>query len=64
VGQLKAISLQGQSSVCVFPMVKATSSMFLSFTGSVAYLQMADESNTRLMRDYVLETSHVDSEGK
>ncbi|KAL6207166.1 hypothetical protein ACLB2K_024411 [Fragaria x ananassa] len=26
--------------------------------------KMVDESNTRLMRDYVLETSHVDSEGK
>ncbi|XP_071742561.1 chaperonin-like RBCX protein 1, chloroplastic isoform X2 [Rutidosis leptorrhynchoides] len=25
-------------------------------------LEMADESNTRLMRDYVLETSHVESE--
>lgn len=47
-----------------FPMVKATSFMFLSFTCSVAYLQMVDESNTRLMRDYVLETSHVDNEGK
>lgn len=38
--------------------------MFLSFTGSVAYLQMVDESNTRLMIDYVLETSHGDNEGK
>ncbi|PRQ28371.1 putative chaperonin-like RbcX [Rosa chinensis] len=26
--------------------------------------KMVDESNTRLMRDYVLETSHVDNEGK
>lgn len=34
---------------------------YFNFLDSVG--QMVDESNTRLMRDYVLETSHVENEG-
>jgi hypothetical protein len=61
---LLAIALDFHGKYDSYHQEETCDSFLIYILPSVVHAQMVDEANTKLMRDYVLETSHIEDDDK